>query len=72
MINPVKLEVNTAHSCNWRCCLGCRDVVKVDSPKQISPASSETETVETVTKVTHVYHHRHPGQSQTEWDEKYP
>lgn len=63
----LQVDVNSDHSCNWRCCWGCRCVpglededkphiiVLNDENKHTSP-KSETEIMETTTKVTKVVH----------------
>lgn len=25
MVQPVRIEIDADHCCNWRCCWGCRD-----------------------------------------------
>ena len=57
-IPPVKLQIETDHSCNnWKCCFGCHCVKK--NKKQDSPES--VNTVTTIEKTTHVFetHRKH-------------
>lgn len=61
-----RVTVDTDHSCNYRCCFGCRCMKKVE-PRQ-SP--SYEQTIDTIEKTTHVYHrhshNHHPEERQPE------
>lgn len=56
----LQIDVNADHSCNWRCCWGCRKVV-AESPKQVASPTSFDE-VETTEKVTHTVTRHFHGQ----------
>lgn len=48
------LQVKADHSCNWRCCFGCKD--HTESPRNLRP-DSLTDIEETTHKVTRIFHH---------------
>lgn len=66
------LRIEADHSCNWKCCFGCKCVERLKSPK----SDTETTVEETVTKVTHVVHKHLPKSPQPSTDlfqeDKYP
>lgn len=54
----LKVDVKADHSCNWRCCFGCKNQVEEASPKYSSDVSvTETETREKVTHVVETHFH---------------
>jgi len=56
-VSPIKVEVDTDHSCNnWRCCFGCKCCKKV---KKIDDSPVSVEIVEKVTRTFERHHHSH-------------
>lgn len=48
------LQVKADHSCNWKCCFGCKDP---KTPPGTPKSFSETETTEKVQQVVHRHWH---------------
>lgn len=57
MIPTVKIDIEADHSCNWRCCWGCKDTDK--ALKKRDSSGSETKTTTTEKTVTVVRKHLH-------------
>jgi hypothetical protein len=59
------LKVNADHSCNWKCCFGCKEQTPEESPK--------SEIIEeTVHKVTVIHRHTPHNTPRVSMDDKYP
>lgn len=62
----LKIDVNADHSCNWRCCFGCKKQAVEPSPRYSSDVSvTETETREKVTHVVETHFHKPKQQVQS-------
>ena len=53
-MTAVRVSANTQmdHSCNWRCCFGCKDAVENDEPK-INAQVPASETAQKAIKAFH-------------------
>ncbi len=53
--STMKVTVRAAHSCNPKCCFGCRCVKKIDSSKKVKPISVLDVQIREMEKTTHVF-----------------
>lgn len=74
-VNKPTLDIEATHSCNWRCCFGCRS--QTDSPREVTHKTKNSDSPSNESElditVSTVYHkHQHHAKHEPSKDSRSP